>query len=123
MILRFAKCAGVTMTLLSGLQPPLGRRFLSLRKAGGPRALHPAFSFAPVALAGVLLAGSLAQTGLALLRDTTRRSVVEAGWLGQTVEPMQRDIPESRIRLRKLDDSAATMGDRIQTEFAEDQAH
>jgi hypothetical protein len=111
------------MTDLSGLQPFLGHKFLTFRKGGGPRALHPAFFFAPVALAGVLLAGSLAQTGLALLRDTARRSVVEAGWLGQTLEPSQRDLPESRIRLKKLDDSAATMGDRVQTEFAANQAH
>lgn len=94
------------MTQLIGLQPPLGRKFLTLRKGGGPRALHPAISFAPVALAGVLLAGSLAQTGFALLRETARPAVVGAGWLDQALEPSQRDVPESRIRLKKLDDAS-----------------
>jgi hypothetical protein len=90
------------MTHLSGLQPPLRRKFLTVRNGGGPRAVHPALTFAPLALAGLLLAGSLAQTGLALLRDTANRSVVEAGWL----EPAQRDLTESRIRLKKLDEAS-----------------
>jgi hypothetical protein len=101
------------MTDLAGLQPPLGRKFLTLRKGGGPRgdALHPAFSFAPVALAGVLLAGSLAQTGLALLRDAARPSLAEAELLAPTFEPSQRDFPESRIRLKKLETGHEPMGD------------
>jgi hypothetical protein len=94
------------MTHLFGLQPPLGRKFPTPRTGVGPRALHPAISFAPVALAGVLLAGSLAQTGLALLRDTARPSVVEAGRLDQMPEPSHRAISESRIRLKKLDDAS-----------------
>lgn len=111
------------MTDLSGLQPPLGRRFLTLRKAGAPRALHPALTFAPVALAGVLLAGSLAQTGLALLRDTAQRSLVDAEWLTQSIEPSQRDLPESRIRLKKLDDALALQGEKAAPAFAPNHPH
>jgi hypothetical protein len=111
------------MTDLSGLQPRLGLKILTMRKGGGPRALHPGLTFAPVALAGVLLAGSLAQTGLALLRDTAQRSLLDAEWLTQSIEPAQRDLPESRIRLKKLDDAAAAQSERQTSAIAQNHAH
>ncbi len=79
------------MTDLTENKRPTGRIFLTLQKGGRLHciAVSPTFFFLLVALAGLLLAASLAQTALTLLRTNAQPALVE-------------DAPVASLRIARL---------------------